>query len=241
LRFGVFELDLGAGELRRNGVSLKLQEQPFQILELLVTRAGELVTRKDIQEKLWPHSFVCFDRSINTGVSQLRQILGDSVRHPRYIETQSRRGYRFIAPVGPAGLAKASATPREEGIDSIAILPFQNASANPELEHLSDGLTESIIRSLSQLPRIRVAAWSTVFRYKARDVDPQGVGRDLTVQAVLTGRVVQHDGKLAIDAELVEVDSGWRLWGEQYQPEASDVLAVQEEISNKISERLRLP
>jgi TolB-like protein len=240
LRFGAFEVDLGARELRKNGVSLKLQEKPFQILELLVTRAGEVVARKELQEKLWPSSFVCFDRSINTGVNKLRQTLGDSVRHPRYIETRSRRGYRFIAPLEPGGLARGSGASRGDGIDSIAVLPFQSASSNPEMEYLSDGITESIINSLSQLPGIRVMARSTVLRYKGRDVDPQNVGRDLRTRAVLTGRVVQRDGNLAIDAELVDVDNGWRLWGEQYNPKASDILAVQEEISRKISERLHL-
>lgn len=240
LRFGTFEVDLRSRELRKNGVSLKLQEQPFQILEVLVTRAGEIVARKDIQERLWPQSFVCFDRCINTGVSTLRQALGDSVQHPLYIETRSRRGYRFIAPVESMGTAKVPATRREESIDSIAVLPFQNASTRPESEYLTDGITESVTHRLSQLPGMRVMARSMVSGYNGRDVDPQGVGRELRVGAVLTGRIVQHNGKLAIDAELVDVDSGWRLWGERCIPEASDVLAVQEEISKKISERLRL-
>ena len=239
LRFGRFEVDLGARELRMNGVSLKLQEQPYQILEMLVTRAGEVVARKEIQERLWPQSFVCFDRCINTGVSKLRQTLGDSVRHPRYIETRSRRGYRFIAPVESAGPEMVPAERRERCIDSIAVLPFQNASASPESEHLSNNITESIIHRLSQLAGIRVMARSMVFGYNGRDVDPQEVGRELRVGAVLTGRIMQRGGNLAFDAELVDVDSGWRLWGERYFRDASDLLAVQEEISRKISETLR--
>jgi TolB-like protein len=240
LCFGTFEVDLGARELRKNGVPLELQEQPFQILEMLVTRAGETVARKHIQERLWPQSFVCFDRCINTGVSKLRQVLGDSVQDPRYIETRSRRGYRFIAPLKPTERTKAPAAQGQKCMDSIAVLPFQNASGGPELEYLSDSITESVIHGLSELPGMRVMARSMVFGYKDRDVSPQDVGRELRVGAVLTGRIVQHDGKLAIDAELVDVDSGWRLWGERCTPEASDVLAVQEEISRKISERLGL-
>jgi DNA-binding winged helix-turn-helix (wHTH) protein len=99
-RFGVFELDLNAGELRKNGAKLRLQEQPFQILALLLDRAGEVVTREDLRQKLWPaDTFVDFDHSLNTAVNKLRETLGDSASSPRYIETLARRGYRFIAPV----------------------------------------------------------------------------------------------------------------------------------------------
>ena len=99
-RFGVFELDLAAGELRKNGVKLRLQEQPFQVLALLLERAGNVVTREEMRQKLWPaDTFVDFDHSLNTAVNKLREMLGDSASSPRYIETLARRGYRFIAPV----------------------------------------------------------------------------------------------------------------------------------------------
>lgn len=99
-RFGVFELDLVAGELRKNGAKLRLQEQPFQVLVLLLERGGDLVTREEMRQKLWPaDTFVDFDHSLNTAVNKLRETLGDSASSPRYIETLARRGYRFIAPV----------------------------------------------------------------------------------------------------------------------------------------------
>jgi DNA-binding winged helix-turn-helix (wHTH) protein len=99
-RFGVFELDLSAGELRKNGAKLRLQEQPFQVLALLLERAGDVVTREEMRRKLWPaDTFVDFDHSLNTAVNKLRETLGDSASSPRYIETLARRGYRFIAPV----------------------------------------------------------------------------------------------------------------------------------------------
>jgi cholera toxin transcriptional activator len=100
VRFGVFELDLAAGELRKNGVKLRLQEQPLQVLTLLLERAGDVVTRDEIRQKLWPaDTFVDFDHSLNTAVNKLRETLGDSASSPRYIETLARRGYRFIAPL----------------------------------------------------------------------------------------------------------------------------------------------
>jgi DNA-binding winged helix-turn-helix (wHTH) protein len=100
VRFGVFELDLSGGELRKNGVKLRLQEQPFQVLAMLLERAGEVVTREELRQKLWPSdTFVDFDHSLNTAVNKVREVIGDSASSPRYVETLARRGYRFIAPV----------------------------------------------------------------------------------------------------------------------------------------------
>src|SRR5258708_7586728 len=100
VRFGVFELDLSAGELRKNGVKLRLQEQPFQVLAMLLERAGEVVTREELRQKLWPSdTFVDFDHSLNTAVNKVREVIGDSASSPRYVETLARRGYRFLAPV----------------------------------------------------------------------------------------------------------------------------------------------
>jgi len=102
VRFGIFEFDLRARELRKGGLDLKLDPKPLQLLELLLQRAGELVTRKELRETLWPDSFVEFDRSINTAVNKLRKVLGDQPDSPRYIETRYRLGYRFIAPLDTA-------------------------------------------------------------------------------------------------------------------------------------------
>ena len=103
LRFGIFELDLAAAELRKNGVRIRLQEQPFQVLTLLLERPGEVVSREDLRQRLWPaDTFVDFDHSLNTAVNKLREALGDSASSPRYVETLARRGYRFVAPVRAA-------------------------------------------------------------------------------------------------------------------------------------------
>ena len=125
-------------------------------------------------------------------------------------------------------------------IDSIAVLPFTNMNGDPNAEYLSDGITESIISSLSQLSQLRVMARSTVFRYKGKDADPQKVGHDLGVGAVLMGRVIQQGDNLTIRTELVSVADGTELWGQQYNRKLTDVFAVQEEIAKEISEKLRL-
>ena len=134
-RFGVFELDLSAGELRKSGVKLRLQGQPFQVLALLLERAGEVVTREELQQKLWPSdTFVDFDHSLNTAVNKVREALGDSASSPRYVETIARRGYRFIAPVQVNGNPAAPAA-----VDTPAPLhpeaaPPSPIDLHPELE-----------------------------------------------------------------------------------------------------------
>jgi serine/threonine protein kinase/tetratricopeptide (TPR) repeat protein len=141
-------------------------------------------------------------------------------------------------------LESRQTTPRvprsRKAFDSIAVLPFENATADSNTEYLSDGITESIISSLSHLPKLRVMARSTVFRYKGQTADPQKVGNDLNVRTVLTGRVVQRGDSLVIGTELVDVANGWRLWGEQYNRKLADLVAVQEEIANEISGKLLL-
>src|SRR6266404_3813420 len=100
LRFGVFEVDLRAGEVRKHGVRIKLQEQPFQVLTQLLKRPGEVVTREELRIQLWPSdTFVDFDNGLNTSINKLREALGDSADSPRFVETLPRRGYRFIAPI----------------------------------------------------------------------------------------------------------------------------------------------
>jgi DNA-binding winged helix-turn-helix (wHTH) protein len=131
LRFGIFELDLAAAELRKNGVRIRLQEQPFQVLTLLLERPGEVVSREDLRQRLWPaDTFVDFDHSLNTAVNKLREALGDSASSPRYVETLARRGYRFVAPVRAAEAVAPAPAPEP------SLAPPVNAAArqHPELE-----------------------------------------------------------------------------------------------------------
>jgi len=125
-------------------------------------------------------------------------------------------------------------------VDSLAVLPFENGSEDPDAEYLSDGITASLINSLATLPKLRVMAQSTMFRYKGRRTDPQVVGSELGVRAILTGRMLQRGGSLLIATELVDVATGSQLWGGQYTRKLDDIFALQEEIANEISERLRL-
>ena len=138
VRFGVFELDLAAGELRKSGARLRLQEQPLQVLALLLERAGQVVTREELRQKLWAvDTFVDFDHSLNTAVNKLREALGDSASSPRYIETLARRGYRFIAPVQNSSggtVHMGTAAPGRSAEHSSASLTQELRDVHPELE-----------------------------------------------------------------------------------------------------------
>jgi serine/threonine protein kinase/tetratricopeptide (TPR) repeat protein len=123
---------------------------------------------------------------------------------------------------------------------SVAVLPFDNQNRDPDIDYLSDGITESIIHSLSQLSQLKVMARSTVFQYKGKKVDPRKVGHDLGVGSVVMGRLLQQGDNLTIRTELVNVSDGTELWGQQYNRKVADVFAVQEEIAKEISEKLRL-
>jgi cholera toxin transcriptional activator len=132
LRFGVFEADLRAGELRKSGLKLRLTGQPFQVLAVLLERAGEVVTREELQQKLWAaDTFVDFDHSLNTAINRVREVLGDSASSPHYVETLARRGYRFIAPIQSDSPAAAEVRGSEASASSVQ----QAARAlHPELE-----------------------------------------------------------------------------------------------------------
>src|SRR5437762_2780622 len=133
-RFGVFELDLNTGELRKGGVKLRLQGQPVQVLTLLLERAGDVVTREELREKLWASdTFVDFDHSLNTAINKVREALGDSASSPRYVETLARKGYRFIAPL-QTETRKAEAIPSPQTASTIQQNTGQSPALHPELE-----------------------------------------------------------------------------------------------------------
>src|ERR1700722_4106898 len=134
-RFGVFELDLGAGQLRKSGAKLRLQAQPFQVLTVLLERAGDVVTREELRNKLWPSdTFVDFDHSLNTTVNKLREVLGDSASNPRFVETLARRGYRFIAPISDAAKSQPSHTITSATSDVQQANAPSAAGLHPELD-----------------------------------------------------------------------------------------------------------
>jgi TolB-like protein/Tfp pilus assembly protein PilF len=235
-RFGEFELDISAYQLRRGGQPVHLERHPMDLLILLVERRRQLVSRTDIVKRLWdPGVFVDVEMGVNTAIRKLRQALRDSRESPAFVETISGKGYRFIAPVNAVFLGR-----HQEAIESVAVLPFANDSADPDAEYLSDGITETLINNLSQISNLRVMARSTMFRYQGKDIDPQRAGNDLQVRAVVSGRLRQHGGTLIVQVELMDVATGSQLWGGQYKRRAEDILVLQDDLSREILEKLRL-
>jgi eukaryotic-like serine/threonine-protein kinase len=136
--------------------------------------------------------------------------------------------------------ATKASSQSDSPIGSLAILPFANASSDPQMEYLSDGITEGIILNLTQLPQLRVMSRSAVFRYKGRSSEAQEAGLALGVGAVLVGKVLQRGNTLLISAEMVDVENGWQLWAAQYRRSVDDIFAIEEDIAREISEKLRL-
>lgn len=238
VRFGEFELDHGAGELRRDGAKVRLQDQPLQILQILLEQPGKVVHREELQKRIWPSdTFVDFDHGINNAIKRLREALGDTADTPRYIETLPRRGYRFKAALEgvPAKSQNGSAP-----LDSIAIFPFETASSDPDTEYLAIGIPGSVIHALSQVPSLRVISWRSATTEEDRQKDPLTIGRKLGVRAVLIGSIWQRESKLRLHVDLLDTANGQEIWGEQYDSDLTELFAVQDSISREVSQKLRL-
>jgi TolB-like protein/DNA-binding winged helix-turn-helix (wHTH) protein len=182
-------------------------------------------------------------------VAEEQPAVGGAAAAPQVVSTRRRLGavsrhklasVLVVSVLTLGGIGAYLLTGRGKAIDSVAVMPFTNGSGDPQAEYLSDGIAESLINNLSQLPNLQVTARTTVFRYKGREIDPQKVGRELGVRTVLTGRVAERADVLIIQADLVSVADGSQLWGAQYNRKPADIFAVQEEISRKIAETLRL-
>jgi TolB-like protein/Flp pilus assembly protein TadD len=242
IRFGAFELEPESGELRKQGLKVRLQEQPFQILQILLEHPGKVVTREELQQRIWSSdTFVDFDHGVYNAIKKLREALGDSAETPRYIETLSRRGYRFIAPVNEIVSEPHSPPPTANlARDSIAVLPFLNLSADPENEFFADGITEEIINALAQIEQLHVVARSSAFSFKGKHIDLRIIGEQLNVRTILEGSVRRAGDHLRITAQLVNVTDGYHLWSERYDLEMKDIFDIQDEIARSIAERLRV-
>jgi len=240
IRFGVFEISPRTSELRKHGLKVKLGQQAFKLLLLLLERPGETRTREELRQQLWPsNTFVDFEHSLNKAVHLLRQALGDSASNPRYIETIAGQGYRFIPIQEDASrLAVRPRTGRK--IDSLAVLPFANGSVDPDMEFLTERITERVIDTISRISGIGVLAYSAVQRYREKDLDPRSVGQNLLVRAVAAGEMIRRNDELLLHVELIDVGSGTQLWGAQFKEPYSDVLVHPEKLADKICHQLRL-
>jgi len=242
LRFGSFELDVRSRELRTGTKSVRLQEQPFEILRMMLERPGHVVTRDELRDRLWPGgTFVDFEHSLNAAVKRLRAALGDDADNPRFIETLPRRGYRFIASivVGTSGGTElAGAPPRLR----LAVLPFANLSDESGQEYFTDGLTEEMIAQLGQLCRGRIgviARWSSMM-FKGTTQRAWQIGQALRADYILEGGVRREGDRVRITARLIETSGETHLWAETYERHLTDCLSVQADVATRIAQSLAL-
>jgi TolB-like protein/tetratricopeptide (TPR) repeat protein len=237
--FGDFELDTRSGELRRNGVPVKIQLQPFKVLTLLVARAGQLVSRNEIHEHVWgAETFVDYEQGLNYCIRQIRVALGETSASERFIETHPRRGYRFVAqPVGipPPG-------PQRDSRVMLAVLPLDNLSGDPEQEFFADGLTDEIVTALGRLSprRLGVIARTSVMRYKRSGKSAAEIGGELGVDYIVEGAVHRDGGRVRITAQLIRSSDQTQLWADRYERELRDVLILQNELASAIAAQVRV-
>jgi len=241
VRFGPFEADPRAGELRKHGVKLKLVGQPFEVLAMLLECPGELVTREELRARLWPtDTFVDFDHGLNAAVNKLRDALNDSAEKPNYVETLPRRGYRFISAVGLHDSQNLLGEPRSPKIQSLVVLPLENFSKDPEEEYFTDGMTDQLITNLAQIGALRVISRTSAMRYKGTKKPLQEIARELHVDAVVEGAVMWVGGRVRISAQLIEAPTDHHLWAASYERDLRDVLSMQEEVTRAIVSEIRV-
>src|SRR2546428_1994456 len=188
--FGPFRVDGRERRLLRDGKVVPLTPKVFDILLVFVQNSGHVLSKDEVMKLVWPNTAV-EEGNLARNVSTLRKALGESPTNYRYVQTVPWRGYRFVADVHVV-----RDEPVRPAIDSIAVLPFMNVAGEPNLEYLSDGIAESLIANLSQLPHLRVTSRNSAFRYKGRETDAQAVGRELNVRAVVMGRVADREDML---------------------------------------------
>jgi len=246
--FNGFRLEGTQRRLLYQGQPVPLKGKILDLLLFLVEMRGQLVMKEELMKKIWADSIV-EENNITVSMSILRKTLGEDRSRPKFIETIPRQGYRFIAEVievsterpvtRDAGQRKDRVVLQEEPIESLAVLPLQSPKKDFNVDYLSEGISESIINILSRIPKLRVMACSTIFRFKRKEVDPHEVGLMLNVKALLMIRVMRLGETLVIRGQLVKVSDGTQLWGEQYNRSPSDLLATQDEIAKAISDSLK--
>jgi TolB-like protein len=231
IRFDVFEADLRAGELRKQGTKLKLQDQPFQVLRILLEHAGEVVTRDELQERIWPSdTFVDFEQGLYNAIKRLREALDDSADTPRLIETLPRRGYRFIG----------SLAARSGRIESLAVLPLENLSRDPEQEYFAEGMTEALITNLAKIGALRVISRTSAMQYRGTHRPLREIAKELQVDGVIEGTVLRSGDRVRVSAQLIDAHADTHLWAESYDRDLRDVLALQSEVARAIAREIRV-
>lgn len=226
---------------------LDVTPRALEVLQVLIENAGQVVSKDELLHQIWGESFV-EESNLAVQISKLRTALGASKREP-YIVTESGVGYRFVSKVKMVNddewsdIIENELSIREDGkqqFTSIAVMPLLNENGDEEIQYLADGITESLINTLSQNQELRVVARNTVFQFKDKEIDLKNLGRRLRVATLLTGRVRLVQEYIVIAVELSKVADGSHIWGTQKNEPIDDIFQIQERISKRICDELQL-
>ncbi len=239
LKVGSWIVDPSLNSISSESRTVRLEPKVMGVLLCLAEHPGETLSKEQLFQAVWPNVIVTED-VLKRCIAELRRAFDDDARNPHIIETISKRGYRLVAPLSALAAATAPPPPESTVTDSIVVLPFTNMSADPQNEYFADGITEEIIDALAQIQGLHVVARSSAFSLKGKYIDLRVVGEQLKVRTVLEGSVRRSDNRLRITAQLVSAADGYHLWSERYDRELKDVFAIQEEIAQAITQRLKL-
>jgi len=256
------------GELRKQGIRLKLHDKPLQVLLALLEHPGEVVTRRELQERLWPgDTFVEFENGLNNAISRLREALGETSGSPRFIETVPRPGYRFVAEVSKpllrpklansrkwvlvfgsilvagvaaAGVYRLARGRRDSPIHSLAVLPFRSLSAGVRDEYFTDGMTDAVTTELAKLGVSKVISETSVAQFKGTKKPVPEIARALQVDAVVEGAVLREGNHVRITVQLIRADTDRHIWAESYERQVTDILALQDEVALGVAHAIKL-
>ncbi len=235
VRFDCYEADLDSGELRKRGIRLRLRDQSFQVLAVLLQHPGEVITREELRQRLWRDEvFVDFEKSLNTAVARLREALADSAAHPRFVETVPKRGYRFVADIfTPAPAAAEPKTSRAR----LIVLPLVNLSGDPAQDYFSDAMTEEIITALAGVApeQLAVIARTTAMHYKGTHKDVAHIGRELNVGYAVEGGVRRTEKEVGINVQLIDTTDQSHLFAKRYDSELLDAFSVRGRIAQEVA------
>ena len=236
VRLGPFTIDLRSGQFHKHGVRVRLQRQPLLVLEMLLEKPGQIVTRDELRYRLWPKGvFVDYDQGLNKAVNRLREVFGDNATEPRWIETLPLRGYRLL--VTPESLQEPAT--EAQSFRSLAVLPLENLSAGETQEYFSDGMTDVLIGELAQISSLRIISRTSIMPYKrAHDKRIADIARELNVEAIIEGTVTHASGKVRITAQLIDAATDHHMWAQKYECALSDVLMVQSEVARAIAQQV---
>ena len=229
--FEDFALDGQRRELRRGGDLVGVEPQVFDLLQYIIRNRDRVVSKDDLIEAVWQGRIVS-DATLSSRINAARTALGDNGEDQRLIRTVLRKGIRFVGDVREHAEPDTQPMPLDVADrPSIAVLPFDNMSGDPEQDYFADGMVEDIITGLSRISWLFVIARNSSFTYKGRAVDIKQVGRDLGVRYVLEGSVRKAGSRVRITGQLIDVADGSHLWAERYDRDLTDVFALQDEIT----------